>query len=409
MSDPMKRLVLLGFLGGITWGLLWSVLAPYLRSLGYTGTMYGVLGSTAVLSGAAMTLLGGALSDRIGARKVAAAGLLVQALALSMLSTGSKILVGLGFFMNGAANGLVFTSQQALIARIGSDERLHYTFSYVSASSTFGGAMGSFLGWAPVIASRRLGVPLVDAYSTTILLLALMPVLMAPIALSLPEQLGQATGTGLRARLRGFPRKFYLVALTNVLIGFGAAMSIHNIDYYFAAKYGVTSAELGSVLGAQQLVMAFLMTRMPRLADRYGGVLRVYLLVSYSSVPLLVAMTFTDLFPIAAGLYLVRSVLMNVANPLFNAFIMRMVPRGLRGTASAFLSLSWTIPAGGGRAVGGVLLDIDLELPLRLTALLYTLALTYLTLLFPEEARGGPRTREPSTLLGGPSASRGPL
>jgi hypothetical protein len=61
----------------------------------------------------------------------------------------------------------------------------------------------------------------------------------------------------------------------------------------------------------------------------------------------------------------------------------------LRGTASAFLSLSWTIPAGGGRAVGGWLLDIDLELPLRLTAVFYTIALTTLALAFREELGGG--------------------
>ncbi|MCE4622247.1 MAG: hypothetical protein F7B19_02900, partial [Desulfurococcales archaeon] len=61
----------------------------------------------------------------------------------------------------------------------------------------------------------------------------------------------------------------------------------------------------------------------------------------------------------------------------------------LRGTASAFLSLSWTIPAGGGRAVGGWLLDKDLELPLRATAVFYTIALTILATVFKDEVRGG--------------------
>ncbi len=125
--------------------------------------------------------------------------------------------------------------------------------------------------------------------------------------------------------------------------------------------------------------------------------------VTGSSVPLLVAMTLVDNYPVAATLYLARSVLMNVANPLYNAFIMRLVPMELRGTASALLSLSWTIPAGIGRAVGGLLLDIDLELPLRLTALLYTIALAILALFFHNHTGGRPDTPR-SGSVEGPSA-----
>ncbi|MCE4628157.1 MAG: MFS transporter, partial [Desulfurococcales archaeon] len=383
-----RKLLALGMLNGAAWGLVWSVLAPYLRSLGYTGTEYGLMGGTAVFSGAVMTLVGGGLSDRVGARRVAAVGLLLQSAALFLISRGTFATVSAGFFLNGAANGLAFTSIQALVARSGRDEVLHYTFSYVSAMNTLGGAIGSFAGWAPVLAGRLLGVPIVEAYRWTIAASSLLPLISAPLALAIPEELGPSgERKGLREGLKYLRGRFARVAVANVLIGFGAAMSIHNIDYYFAAKYGVTSAQLGSIFGLQQLFMAILMTMMPRLADRAGGPLKVYLAVSYSSIPLLVAMTLTNSFAIASALYLVRSILMNVANPLFNAFVMRLVPREMRGTASALLSLSWTLPAGGGRAVGGYLLDINLELPLRLTAVLYTVALTYIALEFRDQLR----------------------
>ena len=391
MDRQMRLLLVLAGLGGATWGVAWSVLAPYLRGLGYSGAQYGLVGSTAVLSSALMTLLAGTLSDRLGSRKVIAAGLAGQSLAMLLISSGDPARVAAGFFLNGASNAMSFTGQQALVSRSGSDERLHYTFSYVAAAGTLGGALGSFAGWLPVLASRHLGVGLIQAYRATLAFSSLLPLAGILAVAPLREDLGSPRGGG--SILEGWRRlggRFARVALANVLVGFGAAMSIHNIDYYFAAKYNVTSAQLGSVLGLQQLVMAYLMTRMPRLADRVGSPLKVYLAVSYSSVPLLVAMTIVDSFPVAAALYLVRSVLMNVANPLFNAVVMRLVPRSLRGTASAVLSLSWTLPASGGRAVGGYLLDVDLELPLRLTAALYTLALTYIALLFPDELRSGP-------------------
>jgi len=372
------------------------MLAPYLRGLGYSGSQYGLAASVSVFSGALFTLLGGALSDRYGSRRILAVGLVLESAALLLIAEGSPPSVAAGFFLNGASNGLGFVAQQALVARSGRDEELHYTFSYVYAASTLGGGLGSFLGWLPVIASRRFGIPLMKAYRIALTASSLAPLAAVPASLRVEERLPKSAAGRyrlLRAAGRLSPR-FYLVAVVNMVIGFGAAMSIHNIDYYFTAKYGVTSAALGSVFGLQQVAMAGLMALTPRLADRLGGELRVYLALSYSSIPLLVAMTLTHSFPLEAGMYLVRSILMNAANPLFNAFAMRLAPRELRGTASAFLSLSWTIPAGVGRAVGGWLLDLDLELPLRLTAIIYTTALTILALAFRGGlGSGGARTR----------------
>lgn len=384
MESQLRRLVWVGLAWGLPGGLLWPILAPYLRGLGYSGSQYGLVGSTAVLSGALFTLLGGALSDRYGSRVILALSLTVQSLAYMLISEGEPLAVAVGFFLNGMASGLGSVAQQALIARTGMDEELHYTFSYFSAASALGSGVGSFLGWIPVLASRHCSVPLLQAYKYTILAASLISLIAIPVVLGVEERLpGEVSGGyGLLRAARRLDRRFYLVAAVDMLIGFGAGMSIQIIDYYFTAKYGVTSAALGSIFGLQQLAMAGLMTLMPRLADRAGGELRVYLAVSYASIPLLVAMTFIHSFTLEAGVYLVRSILMNVANPLFNAFVMRLVPVGLRGTASALLSLSSTIPAGGGRAVGGWLFDVDLELPLRLTAVFYTIALTVLALAF---------------------------
>lgn len=391
MESQLKKLIVIGLMSGLSWGLIWSVLAPYLRGLGYSGSQYGLMGGTSVFSGAIFTLLGGTLSDKYGSRRILLVGFLLQSLALLLISTGELYVVASGFFINGMANGFGWVAQQTLLARTGRDEKLHYTFSYVSAASTLGGGIGSFMGWIPVMASGAHSISLLEAYRYTIMFAAIIPIATIPVLLTIRERLraGASERYSVLGAARRFTRRFYIIALTNILIGFGAAMSIHNIDYYFAAKYNVTSAGLGSVLGLQQLLMAILMIQMPKIADRVGGVLRLYLAVSYSSVPLLVAMTLVNNFTIASGLYLVRSILMNVANPLFNAFVMRLVPLDLRGTASAFLSLSWTLPAGGGRAVGGWLLDKDLELPLRATAVFYTVALTILAVVFKSEVTGG--------------------
>ena len=373
-GDMPRSLLVLSAALGLSWGLLWSVQAPFLRSLGYSGAEYGLLGGVGVISGALATMAAGILSDMLGARRVLGAGLLAYAVSLYLISTGEWLLLLSGATLMGVSNGFYGTSTKALLSRIGEDSRLHYNLSHYAAAGSLGGALGSFSGWAPVYYSEVHGVDIVEAYRATIRLVALLSLLVAPAVFGLPEHRGQGFGGVVRG-IRRMPQHFMLLAVFEMIIGFGAAMSIHNIDYYFALKYGVSSGELGSVFAAQQLVMGLLMIKLPGLSDRVGGPLRMYLTVTFSSIPLLIGMTLTSSYLVASVLYLVRSILMNVATPLFEAFALGLVPREYRGLASSMLSLSWTIPASGGRVVGGYLLDVNVELPLRLTALLYSVSL----------------------------------
>ena len=371
-----RRLLLLFALNGMAMGIAWSVQAPFLRSLGYTATMYGILGGLSVVSGALSTVVAGVLSDIVGSRRVMALGIVSWALSSVLVSRGVWEPVVAGYLLAGVASGFYWTSSRALVSRIGSDERLHYTLSYTAAAGSLGGAVGSMLGWAPVYASRFLGMPLVEAYRYSILAAGLLVLASLPLLSAVVERVdGGNAGRGV-GPLRGLSRYFIGLVFFEALIGFGAAMSIHNIDYYFAKKYNVTSGELGSVFALQQLAMAILMVKLPGLSDRIGGPLKLYLIVTSSSIPLLIGMTLTNNYIIASTLYLVRSILMNVANPLYEAFALGLVDRDKRGVASSLLSLAWSLPASAGRAFGGFLMDIDIELPLRLTALLYSVSLT---------------------------------
>ncbi len=368
----LGTLIVVSFVVGVAWGLSWAVLAPYLRLLGYSGSEYGLLGGSAVFASTFSTLAAGVLSDLVGARRVIQAGLLVSAVAAYLISLGGWWFLVAGFLLNGVGGGLFWVSRTAYAARISSSSRLHYSLSFLAAANVVGGAVGSFAGWAPVAASRLTGAGLAETYSWSIRVAGLLVLVSAVAAGSLRLEGGLERA---RPSFRGLGRTFYALAGIEVIVGFGAAMAIHNIDYYFAAKYGVTSGELGSVLGLEQLAMGLLMLKMPSLADRAGGPVKLYLALAYPSVPLLVAITLTNSYPVAAALYIARTIMMNVANPLLQAFTLNLVPRERQGMASSLLSLSWTLPGGLGRAVGGYLLDVDLELPLRLTATIYTFSL----------------------------------
>ncbi len=385
------KLLLLSFNQGIFFGYNWAVLGPYLKALGYSGLVFGVLGGTSILFSSISTILAGIISDLKDSKIVLVLGTIIYSMVFILFYTPSLPTLLVAYVLLGVANGFLMTGMDVYTSRIGRDETLHYTFSYVRSAMSFGGAIGSFMGWLPILISLEFNIDITSSYRNAFLIILFFAFTNIAVSLrlrKLHEKLNPNKKFSLRKlfALKELGR-FYYVIVTSILIGLGAAMSIHNISYYFVTKYHVTSGEIGSIFGLQQLVMAITMIKLPNIADKYGGPLKTYLLTTIPSIPLLIAMTLVDNYFIASTLYLIRSILMNVSNPLYTAFALSLVPRDKRGIATSILNLSSRIPTGIGRAIGGWLLDIDYELPLRITALLYSISLAFLASCFKDYLR----------------------
>ena len=276
-----------------------------------------------------------------------------------------------------------------MVSRVVKEERYYYVYPYIDALDMVGNAIGSYAGWLPEIIVKTYGLSYLEVYRYTLLttamlsLLAIIPLIKIKIV-ETPKT--SRSVKGFVESFKGIPRSTWRVIgkimVFEALIGLGAAMSIHNISYYFMLKYGIESGELGTLYGTESLLMALLMMFMPKVSEFVGSPLKAFVLVSFTSIPPLVAITFVNNYLLAFALYIVRTVLMNVASPLFTAFMMAVVPSDHRGKASSIVDLSRSVPSAIGRGLGGYMLGIDLELPLRITAIIYTLSLTYLFLVF---------------------------
>lgn len=162
----------------------------------------------------------------------------------------------------------------------------------------------------------------------------------------------------------------------------GASLAIHNANYYFVLKYGVGSGELGTLQFFESLGMGVLMLTMPKLSELVGNPLKTYAYVASTSLPLLVAITYVDNYYLAMALFVARTVIMNVASPLFTAFTMSILPKEHRGKALSLMNIVRDLVSIAGRGFGGYLLSINLEYPFRVTTGVYCVALTYLLLAF---------------------------
>ncbi len=382
-----KELITYSVLDAIVSSLFWVVQAPYLKCLGFTAIEYGLLGSVYAASVVCATLVVGWLTDRFRAKYLMITSLIIRSVSLMLYLPGAKLLIYVAAVINGVSAPISMIPTDVLISRLVEERRLEYGYSLIHALFLLGNSVGSYTGWVPELVSRLGILDIVTSYryviATSSISLPFLALLLVKIKEPNPQPITSRTRNSLNGSL---PRDVLLVVaklcLAEVLIGLGASVSIRNISYYFILKYGVKSGELGTIYGIESLLMAILMIYLPSVSERIGSPLRTYCLVAMTSVPLLLGMTLVNSYVIASALFICRSVLMNAASPLFTAFEMRIIPPQHRGKASSMIRLADSVASIFGRGFGGYLMSLDLELPLRVTALLYATSLTYLLLTF---------------------------
>jgi MFS family permease len=368
-------------------GFTWSIYAPFLNQQGFTGLEYGLAASASVASSLIGTILIGFLVDKYGSRKIISLNLLLYSASIYILSLGGFINTVFASTIWGFASSY-WIALTTLTSKSLSDEELDRAFTYTRSASLLGTSIGSFMGWVPIIVMDLTGKPIIAIYRASILLSGLIIIPISIQALFLKEEYARAEEKLKEGGVdREVMKTFLKLSIVQIVIGFGAALSIHNIDYYFVWKYRVSSGELGSAFGLENLLLALLMLYMPKFSRRVGGPLKAYLIATSPSIPLIIAITLTNHYGYAVAFFIARTVLMNVSSPLYEAFQMGLLPISYRGRGSAVLSIAWAVPTSIARGLGGYLLDINLELPLRLTSVLYTSALIMLTILFPQHIR----------------------
>jgi len=388
--DVPRNLSVFSFVYAFATSLYWVISAPLLRLWGFTPLEYGVLGSVMGTSGLISTSISGWLTDRYGPKRIIYASLLLSIISNILFATGNYALIYLSAILSGLADPMTWISLDVLVSYVTRKERYHYAYPYLMSLSALGNAGGAYLGWIPKIISDSGLFPLIEAYRLFILIAAVLyiPCVMVLKSIEFTMAASMESKLSLRSVLgipHGLVKIIAKLSIPEILIGFGAAISIHNISYYFMLKYNVGSGGLGTLFGTESLAMALLMLTLPKLREKIGGSLRTYVVLASTSIPLLIALTLIENYYLAIAIYIARTVLMNVASPLYTAFLMSIVPPEHRGKVSSILGIARRIAVIPGRSTGGYLLEVDLELPLRTTAILYALGLGLLAMWFRRE------------------------
>lgn len=348
---------------GLVWGADQLAMPLYLKRLGLSSFLVGALIGGMMLFGSLAGLLISALADAYGRKPFAMLGRLIAALAFISLYFGvpwAAILV----------SGLGGASLGALLAEKATD--MDRDFSYVSSASTGLSVLGAMVPWA--VGLRR--TMLVNA------------AVMASTALALTTVKERYRGTGrVSLKIRSIGRVARLS--TQAFIGLGAGLILPMMSLWFYLRFHASVQELSPIYMTSNALLAAATLAAPALGRRLGRV-RAITITHAGGIALLIVLPLSPSLPIAAITFVSRNVLMNMAGPLLNSFMMDIIPADERARASSLLGIIDSVPRASGPFVTGYIFSIgNLWLPFYITATLYTLATAAFYLLFKDADRAG--------------------
>lgn len=389
-----QQLITARFLRSIAQGALAVDFTLYLKVRGWSAVDVGLLLMAGGLSGAALSLLVGIISDRVGRRlflliyeiglTVGMAAIIVHPAAWILVLTAA--LFGFGRGANGSS-GPFAPAEQAWLAQSIPGSRRGSVFSFNAGLQFWGMGIGSLL--AAVLPHMIPGAHGAGAYLPLFLLNLLMALINLIQIYSIHEE-PRAKGPSPAAPSpqavldetavhRRENRALTLLTVVNMINALGIGLIAPLLPYWFNVKFGVGPTEIGPVYALTFFLTGISSLVIGRISESVGLV-RSIVIPRLLGVVLLVGIPFMPTFTLAAVLYVIRSIVNRGSVGARQAFSLALVRDKRRGFASSLNAVSWSLPAAIGPAVGGWFIGMgSLVWPFMLAA---GLQLSYV-ILFP--------------------------
>ena len=136
------------------------------------------------------------------------------------------------------------------------------------------------------------------------------------------------------------------------LIGFGAGLFTTYLNIYFVRDLHVSTGLFGTISSAGTLLLALATLGGPILAARVGTV-RGVVVVQLCSLPLLVALGLATNVSLIVAIYLTRIIMMDMGQPVLQGFVIGILPRQERITASSVINITTQVMMGAGGVISG--------------------------------------------------------
>lgn len=332
----------------------------------------------------------GMFSDRFGRRKSMLLGFSIVCIgyALQVLLPSKTGLVIVAFII-GAGNSLFIISQAPFLMGVSNNDNRALLFSMNFGLQTLAGTLGNlFAGFLPGLFSKLFAVAADSstAYQAVLLTCVILgSFALIPIFMIKEEPIHRSADSSPRTNifvvfLRPLVWKLFI---TQFALGLGAAILIPYMNVFFRTKFEISSNALGILFSLSALLTGIGSIIGPWVARKLNSKIKTIAITQGLAIGFLLLTGFAPVVGFAAIGFLLRTSLMNMANPMFSAFAMERTPDHDRGSVNSLLNISWMFGWAVGPYISGLVQKNYGFSPLFIsTFILYTISTGLVWLFF---------------------------
>jgi MFS family permease len=366
-------------IGNGIWGVLFNL---YLSQVGFRPDFIGLVFTAGGITTGIVALPVGLACEKIGVRKALLLGETVDFVNLFMIWTlVPSVLLSVNI-LAGFIGTIGWVASAPFMMENSQEGERTYLFSTFWAFMVITGVIGNLVGgFLPKIFSLFLPSALGSALNFR-LSLALAAGLAASSLLPFFMIKQRKNSQGCQTRdLLSFRnvkswRTIIKFIVPTAIIGFGAGFIVPLFNLFFSLKFAASAEQIGLMSAVSNVTLGVGLVAAPALSRRLGKV-RSVVLCEFISMPFIIFTTLAPNLVLAAGSYVTRNALMNMAGPIGTTLQMELVSETERATTSGFMVMADNVPRAITASASGVMMTGDDFLtPFLFTAATYFAAST---------------------------------
>jgi len=363
-----KILLITKFLRTLAFGYLSVALPFYLKKdvLHLSDSLVGFILTTALFGGAAFTILGSLVANKMGRRtSLSLFALLMTTSGILLTASTDLLIIFLAIFIgsigvNATELGPFASIEQAIMPQTTDDEKRTYAFSVYNLLGYAGASFGSLLGGLPSIFHDYFGFAPIDGHRVLFVMYILTGLLLVILYRSLSAK-GEVEVT--RIGLLGLTKSERTVAKLSVLFSidaFGGGFVIQSVlSLWFQTKYNTPLSAASTILFIAQLITAASFLIAGRLAKKIG-LLNTMVFTHLPSNLLLMGVGLAPTFQTSVGFLFARQTLSQMDVPTRQSYMVAIIEPEERNVATSVTNASRSIAATTPPSISGYLINAAL-------------------------------------------------
>lgn len=371
-NREVKSLLLTNFLlslGSSLFSLLYNL---YLKDLGFTEGKIGIIIAISIFSSSAFL----SLSYFVNLNLVTLLKFLPLLFSLGIILQGvllpSLTLIIPGAIIMGLSIGILTFTYPPLLARKTDRALRPYAFSFNFSLSLLSGIIGNLGGGF----FKKLLENFFDSkisYNITFLTGAITVLFSITFLKCIKSE--EAIEKAINEEKEKKNTKVgFLILIPQILIGLGAGLFVPYMNLYFKNLFKLDSDKIGLIFSTTSFVM-FISALLAPFLTKIMKKIRVLILTQGLSIPFMVVLALSDKILISTISHIIRTSLMNMAQPLLSNVSMESVSMQYQKILNASITLSWNLSFALSSLLGGYLIQTKgFTLSILISTILYTIS-----------------------------------